>query len=329
LNKPGEHTDIQYYVNGIRNGNTAVLSRAITLVESTKNEHRQLANDILDAVISSTGNSFRMAITGVPGVGKSTFIESFGKELLKHQHRIAILAIDPSSTITKGSILGDKTRMTSLAAEQNVFIRPSPSAGALGGVARATYESILLCEAAGYDFIMVETVGVGQSETAVSKMTDFFLLLMLAGAGDDLQGIKRGIMEMADAIAITKADGSNLDAAKSARAQYAGAVHFFPPKENGWICPVEVCSSMNGFGMDTLYEVIDKFKRQQVQNGFFHSNRRKQQFEIISETLQHEIIHQFYRQNDIQEKLNELQTKEILNPFAEAVKMLQNINTIK
>ncbi len=322
MNKKELYINPSYYVEGILRNDRAVLSRAITLVESTNIAHRDVANKVLDALISKTGNSFRLAVTGVPGVGKSTFIESFGKELLKNKHRVAVLAIDPSSNLSKGSILGDKTRMTSLASEPNVYIRPSPSSGNLGGVARATYETILLCEAAGYDFILVETVGVGQSEVAVSSMTDFFLLLMLAGAGDDLQGIKRGIMEMADAIAITKADGSNVSAANVAKAQYANAVHFLPPKENGWICPVEVCSSLTGFGMEVLYQTIQKFKRHNELNGYLKQNRKRQQINILTDILNQEIINRYYTEFNIKQKLNELESKETINPFAEAVKLL-------
>jgi LAO/AO transport system kinase len=210
LSLPFHNQPAEFYINGIINSDIAVLSKAITIIESQNEKHQLLAEKIIDGIVNRSGKSFRLGITGVPGVGKSTFIESFGNEVLKHGHKLAVLAIDPSSDKTKGSILGDKTRMEELSVKKNVFIRPSPSSGNLGGVARSTYETILLCEAAGFDFIIIETVGVGQSEISVSKITDFFLLLMLAGAGDELQGIKRGIMEMADALVITKADGTNL-----------------------------------------------------------------------------------------------------------------------
>ena len=224
--------NINEYTDGILSSNITYVSKAITLVESTKYEHQEQAQQIINAIIKHSGNSFRLGITGVPGVGKSTFIESFGLEVIERGHKLAVLAIDPSSQLSKGSILGDKTRMEQLSMHPKAFIRPSPSSGSLGGVARKTKESIIICEAAGYDYIFIETVGVGQSETAVHQLTDFFLLLMLAGAGDELQGIKRGIMEMADGMVITKADGTNTDKAKMARGEYARALHLFPPTES-------------------------------------------------------------------------------------------------
>ncbi|MBL7916837.1 MAG: methylmalonyl Co-A mutase-associated GTPase MeaB [Bacteroidia bacterium] len=323
MNNSETHNSPSYYIDGILKCNTAILSRAITIIESKNPEHRTLANQIIDGVIHNSGNSFRLGITGVPGVGKSTFIESFGKELLNHGHKVAVLAIDPSSTKSKGSILGDKTRMNFLAAQDKVFIRPSPSSGSLGGVAQATYETILVCEAAGFDFIIVETVGVGQSEIAVSKMTDFFLLLMLAGAGDDLQGIKRGIMEMADLILITKADGDNKDKANIARAQYANAIHFFPPTESGWIPKVETCSSTEEKGILHAYQIIDEYKNFTTLNGYFNEKRKIQQLEILRETLNSEIVKQFYLTHQIEKKLDNLKLKDIINPFSEANKLLK------
>ena len=223
--------NINEMTDGILTSNISYVSKAITLVESTKHEHQEQAQQIINTIIKHSGNSFRLGITGVPGVGKSTFIESYGIEVISRGHKLAVLAIDPSSQLSKGSILGDKTRMEQLSVHPKAFIRPSPSSGSLGGVARKTKESIIICEAAGYDYIFIETVGVGQSETAVHQLTDFFLLLMLAGAGDELQGIKRGIMEMADALVITKADGANLEKAKMARAEYAHAMHLFQASE--------------------------------------------------------------------------------------------------
>jgi LAO/AO transport system kinase len=231
---------IDEYVEGILKRDISVLARAITLVESSKTEHQEISKQIIEKILPHTGKSVRLGITGVPGVGKSTFIDIFGQILVQKNHKVAVLAVDPSSTLSKGSILGDKTRMEKLSIDNHVFIRPSPSSGSLGGVARKTRETILLCEAAGFDYIIIETVGVGQSETEVHQLTDFFLLLMLAGAGDELQGIKRGIMEMADGIAITKSDGNNLDKAKIARAEYANAIHLFPPTESGWIPEVNL-----------------------------------------------------------------------------------------
>ena len=229
------------FVKGILDGNRTILSQAITMIESENPAHIAMAQEIIERCLPHSGNSLRIGITGVPGVGKSTFIESFGGMLTSQGHKLAVLAIDPSSERTKGSILGDKTRMETLSTDPNAFIRPSPSGSALGGVARKTRESIILCEAAGFDTIIVETVGVGQSETVVKSMVDFFLLLMLAGAGDELQGIKRGIMEMADALVINKADGDNLPKAKGAASQYRAALKLFPKNDNGW--DGERCSS--------------------------------------------------------------------------------------
>jgi LAO/AO transport system kinase len=237
---------------------------------------------------------FRLGITGVPGVGKSTFIESFGLEVINRGHKLAVLAIDPSSQLSKGSILGDKTRMEQLSIHPKAFIRPSPSSGSLGGVARKTKESIIICEAAGYDYIFIETVGVGQSETAVHQLTDFFLLLMLAGAGDELQGIKRGIMEMADGMVITKADGSNTDKAKMARGEYARALHLFPPTESNWIPEVLTCSSAENKGIKEVYDMIDKYKRHTITNHFFETKRANQTKQWLHQTINDTLIERFY-----------------------------------
>ncbi len=323
MNKFSDHkTNASFYIDGVLKGDISILSRAITIIESTNSEHHALAAEIIEGIISHSGRSFRLGITGVPGVGKSTFIESFGKELLVHKHKIAVLAIDPSSSKSKGSILGDKTRMEFLSAQPNVFIRPTPSSGSLGGVARATYETILLCEAAGFDFILIETVGVGQSEIAVSKMTDFFLLLMLAGAGDELQGIKRGIMEMADSIVITKADGDNVQKAKIAKAEYANAIHLFPPSESGWVQKVELCSSVNNTGIKEVYQLIDSYKNFSSTNGYFNKKRKDQLIDILKETLNAEVVTQFYETHQITKKLSELSKKDVLNPYQEAYKLL-------
>jgi len=280
------------YVTGILAGNRIILSRAITLIESSLPKHIKLAQKIIERCIPYSGNSVRIGITGVPGVGKSTFIESFGKYLTGNSRKIAVLAIDPSSEISKGSILGDKTRMEELSNDPNAFIRPSPSAGTIGGVARKTRESIILCEAAGFDIILVETVGVGQSETAVSVMVDFFLLLMLAGAGDELQGIKRGIMEMADAIVINKADKDNIGKAEVARTEYQNALHLFPPAASGWIPRVETCSSITSNGIESVWNMIDEYIFFTKQNGYFELKRREQakhrMIEMINEALKDE-----------------------------------------
>ncbi|RYZ42943.1 MAG: methylmalonyl Co-A mutase-associated GTPase MeaB [Sphingobacteriales bacterium] len=265
--------NIPQYIDGLEQGNIAMLSRAITLIESTRAEHQELAAQLIDAILPLTGKSTRVGITGVPGVGKSTFIEAFGMQLIEQGKKIAVLAIDPSSSISKGSILGDKTRMEKLSVHPQAFIRPSAASGSLGGVTYKTREATLLCEAAGFDTIIIETVGVGQSETEVSHITDFFLLLMLAGAGDELQGIKRGIMEMADGLAITKADGTNTDKAKAARSEYARALHFLPPHPSGWIPEVKVCSSYDNTGIETVTEMIDKYVHHQKANGYFERKR--------------------------------------------------------
>lgn len=289
---------INEYVEGILQKNITTLSRAITLVESSRPEHQQTANQILEKILPHTGKSVRIGITGVPGVGKSTFIESFGQILLKKGHTVAVLAVDPSSTLSKGSILGDKTRMEVLSAQPGVFIRPSPSGGSLGGVERKTRESVLLCEAAGFDQILIETVGVGQSETEVHQLTDFFLLLMLAGAGDELQGIKRGIMEMADGIVITKADGTNIDKAKSARADYARAIHLFPPTESGWTPEVKTCSSTEHKGIDEVYGMIEKYVHHTKTKGYFEKKRRKQNIFWFESLVQEKIRNQFFGNAD-------------------------------
>lgn len=278
------------YMDGIRSGDRSVLSRAITLVESSLPEHRELAQRIIETCQSEIGNrSMRIGITGVPGAGKSTFIEAFGGLLTSRGHKLAVLAIDPSSEKSKGSILGDKTRMETLCNDPNAFIRPSPSAGSLGGVARKTRETIILCEAAGFDVIFIETVGVGQSETAVHSMSDFFLLLMLSGAGDELQGIKRGIMEMSDLIAITKADGANVDKANLAKALYSNALHLFPPTDSGWVPTAVTSSAVTGDGLEDILGKIYDYFRLVRENGYYLHKRREQSrywmYESINETL--------------------------------------------
>lgn len=312
---------VQEFVSAILDGNLAMLSKAITLVESNKPAHHELAQQVVNACIPHSGNSIRIGITGVPGVGKSTFIESFGTHVTNLGLQLAVLAIDPSSEVSKGSILGDKTRMQELSTNSNAFIRPSPSTGSLGGVANATRESIVLCEAAGFDIILVETVGVGQSETLVHSMVDFFLLLMLAGAGDELQGIKRGIMEMSDAIAINKADGENIRKAKMARREYANAIHLFPPNANNWIPQVLTCSAMQKEGLDDVWNTIDQFVNQTKLNGWFSKNRSKQSLRWMHDTLGSFLTDSLY-QNDgmkqiIQEKEHAVQHNE-LNPYQAA-----------
>lgn len=297
----------EYYINGILSGDITVLSRAITLIESTKAEHQELGGKVIDGIMHKTGQSFRLGITGVPGVGKSTFIESFGLHLVNNGHRLAVLAIDPSSQKSKGSILGDKTRMEKLSVHANAFIRPSPSSGTLGGVTKNTFETILLCEAAGFDFIIVETVGVGQSEIAVSQMTDFFLLLMLAGAGDELQGIKRGIMEMADALLITKADGNNLQKAKNAKTEYTHALHLFPPSESGWIPKVEICSSIQNEGIKEALQIIESYKNLSITNGYFSLKRKQQLSDWLHYSISEQLKEKFYNHPSIKEELKNIE----------------------
>jgi LAO/AO transport system kinase len=286
------------FFEGIISGNVAILSKAITLVESTRVEDQIVARDLVERIMPYSGKSFRLGITGVPGVGKSTFIENFGQLLVSMGKKLAVLTIDPSSTISKGSILGDKTRMEKLSVTPGVYIRPSPSGGTLGGVARKTKESIMLCEAAGYDFIIIETVGVGQSETTVHQLADFFLLLMLAGAGDELQGIKRGIMELADGIAITKTDGSNIEKAKMARAEYANAIHFFPPTTSGWIPKVLTCSALHQSGLEEILKMLESYQNQTILSGYFSSKRAEQSVFWFEHLLNDQLLKIFLSKPD-------------------------------
>ncbi len=283
------------YITGITQGNITVLSRAITLVESSLDRDRQLAQKIIKGCIPHAGNSLRVGVSGVPGVGKSTFIEALGVSLLQRGNKVAVLAVDPSSQVSKGSILGDKTRMERLSASEGAFIRPSPSAGSLGGVARKTRETITLCEAAGFNVVLVETVGVGQSETAVHSMVDFFLLLMLAGAGDELQGIKRGIIEMCDGMVINKADGDNLVKAMAAKGQYQNALHLFPVQQSGWRPKVELCSAINGTGIDTCWKMILDHQELLKGKDLFEQKRKQQQVSQLHETINQELLHNFYK----------------------------------
>jgi LAO/AO transport system kinase len=264
------------YAEGISKGNRVILGQAITLIESNLHNDQLLASQLIEAILPNTGKSIRIGITGVPGVGKSTFIEAFGKHVIDNNKRIAVLTIDPSSQLTKGSILGDKTRMEDLSKNPNAFIRPSSSGTMLGGVAMKTREAMLLCEAAGFDVILIETVGVGQSEISVKKMTDFFLLLMLAGAGDELQGIKKGIMEMADGIVITKADGDNLKHAMAAQSEYQHALHLQPVSSSGWSAQVLTSSAHLVTGIGDVWKMIQTYTTQTKQSGYFKFNRENQ-----------------------------------------------------
>jgi len=293
------------YLSGILSSDVTILSQAITLIESSRAEHRELARTLVEQCQSVAKESMRIGITGVPGAGKSTFIETFGKLFTSEGHKLAVLAIDPSSEKSRGSILGDKTRMESLSTDKNAFIRPSPSGGSLGGVARKTRESIVLCEAAGYDVIFIETVGVGQSETAVHSMSDFFLLLMLSGAGDELQGIKRGIMEMSDLIAITKADGNNIEKAFLAKALYSNALNLFPPTESGWIPTALTSSAVTGKGLDEVKKKISDYFNLVRENGYYYKRREEQSRFWMYEAINEEIKHSFYENPEIKAKLKE------------------------
>lgn len=290
-------------VEGILKGDITMLSRAVTLIESTSVQHQALAQEVIEKCLPYSGNSRRIGITGVPGAGKSTSIDVFGLHVLRRGGKLAVLAIDPSSERTKGSILGDKTRMEKLSQQNDAFIRPSPSAGSLGGVARKTRETIVLCEAAGYNNIFVETVGVGQSETAVHSMVDFFLLIQLAGTGDELQGIKRGIMEMADGIVINKADGDNIDRANLAKAQFSSALRLFPPTESGWCPEVLTYSGYFELGIAEVWDMIDRYFAYANETGYFDVRRRQQARYWMRETIDEQLKNHFYNNPEIAELL--------------------------
>jgi LAO/AO transport system kinase len=313
-------------VDGILSGNITALSRAITLVESTQIAHLTKANEVINACLPYANKSVRIGITGVPGVGKSTFIEAFGKHLTGLGKRVAVLAVDPSSTISHGSILGDKTRMEELVKDKNAFIRPSASGETLGGVARKTRETITLCEAAGFDTILIETVGVGQSETAVHSMVDFFLLLKISGAGDELQGIKRGIMEMADAIVINKADGDNVRKANLAKIEFHRALHLFPAKKSGWMPSATTCSSITGDGIEKVWEMIVDYLTLTKSNLYFLEKRKEQNQYWMMETIVEELKMNFYAHPKIISLL-EANKKAVANdeisPFAAAQLVLK------
>ena len=296
------------FVKGILSGNRVILSQAVTLVESSLPEHNDLAQEIIEKCIPHSGKSIRVGITGVPGAGKSTSIDTFGMHLLEKGNKLAVLAIDPSSERSKGSILGDKTRMERLSVAENAFIRPSPSAGSLGGVARKTRESIILCEAAGFDYIFVETVGVGQSETAVHSMVDFFLLIQLSGTGDELQGIKRGIMEMADGIIINKADGDNIEKAKMAQRQLRNALHLYPIPDSGWAPEVLTYSGYYNLGIAEIWEMVDNYIAFVKKNGYFYQKRNEQSKFLMIETINENLHNNFYNNPVIAEMLEKLES---------------------
>lgn len=297
------------YVEGILAGNVTILSQAITLIESLNPEHYALAQDIIQRCLPYSGKSVRIGITGVPGAGKSTFIEAIGDMVVSLGHKLGVLAIDPSSERSGGSILGDKTRMETLVHNKDVFIRPSPSAGSLGGVARKTRETIILCEAAGFDVIFIETVGVGQSETAVHSMVDMFLLLQIAGAGDELQGIKRGIMEMADMIAITKSDSGNEHRAQLAKSHFQNALNLFPMPDSGWKPRVYTCSSTEKTGLTEIWGGVEDFLKFTNTNGYFNRNRNRQSKYWMYETINERLRDSFYNDSEISSKLKLFETE--------------------
>ncbi|WP_395049889.1 methylmalonyl Co-A mutase-associated GTPase MeaB [Flavobacterium sp.] len=316
----------QELIDGILSGEISALSRAITLVESTNANHLAKANEVINACLHYANKSVRVGITGVPGVGKSTFIEAFGKHLTSLGKKVAVLAVDPSSTISHGSILGDKTRMEELVKDTNAYIRPSASGETLGGVARKTREAITLCEAAGFNTILIETVGVGQSETAVHSMVDFFLLLKISGAGDELQGIKRGIMEMADAIVINKADGDNVKKANLAKVEFNRALHLFPAKKSGWTPTTSTCSAITHVGIPEVWKTIEKFIKLTKENHYFFEKRAAQNQYWMLETINEQLKTNFYNHTEIQNLLEStkkaVQNDEI-SPFAAAQLLLE------
>lgn len=314
--------------NGIQSGNKRLIAKAITLIESKKAEHREWAEELLKEIMPFTGNSVRIGITGVPGAGKSTFIENFGKLAIQHGKKVAVLAIDPSSSLNKGSILGDKTRMEELAKEENAFIRPSPSSGFLGGIANTTFETMLICEAAGFDYILIETIGVGQSEVLVSDITDVFLFLKIIGGGDELQGIKRGIMEMVDLIFINKVDAENLQKAKTTKLELMRALHFLPSKEKDWKIPVLLGSALNNSGLLEVYDKIDEFISLKKKSGRFEEIRKIQaekRFEYwVKELILQRTKAQNSTENDYENhKKNASELKN--NPVSEAKKFVDKL----
>lgn len=323
----GKLPSTKIFIENIRKGDVTYLSRAITLVESKNATHQKKASKILQACLPFANNSIRIGITGVPGVGKSTFIEAFGSYLTHKGKKVAVLAIDPSSSVNKGSILGDKTRMEELVKDTNAYIRPSPSGDSLGGVARKTRETIILCEAAGFDTIIIETVGVGQSETAAHSMVDFFLLLKLAGAGDELQGIKRGIIEMADAIVINKADRNNIKQANLAKAEFSRALHLYPPKNSTWQPKVTTCSAIDNIGIDKVWEIVEEYITLTKNNNYFDEQRNEQNKFWVFETINEQLKNHFYKDSEVKKNIPKVMQKvqiQKLTPF-EAAKAVLDI----
>ena len=298
--------DIQIYIKGVRAQNRRILSKTITLIESSRPDHQELARKIVDQLLPYTGKAVRLGITGVPGVGKSMFIESLGMSLVDTDHRVAVLAVDPSSSRSGGSVMADKTRMERLAVEENAFIRPSPSGGTLGGVARKTRETMLVCEAADFDVIIVETVGVGQSETTVASMVDFFLVLMLSGAGDELQGIKRGVLELADAIAITKADSDNIEKAKNAAKIYETTMHMLQPTSPNWDPPVLTCSALDMIGIVEIWQMVIKYHKKFTASGELEQKRQKQALDWLWSLVEEGLRERFDTNPEIRKRLRRI-----------------------
>jgi LAO/AO transport system kinase len=298
--------DPRFYIDGVTARNRRILSKAITLVESALPEHQKLARTVVDRLLPYSGRSVRVGITGVPGVGKSTFIESLGIMLVEKGHRVAVLAVDPSSTRSGGSVMADKTRMERLSIEDAAFIRPSPSSGTLGGVARKTRETMMICEAAGFDVLIIETVGVGQSETTVKSMVDFFLVLMLAGAGDEIQGIKKGVLELADAVAINKADEDNVAKAESARQEYESALRLLKPNSPTWVPPVKTCSALTLAGIEEIWDTILLHRKRHETTGELQENRRKQAVDWMWALVVDGLRERFYRHPVVETRLDEL-----------------------
>lgn len=315
---------VEDYVKGVLEFNRTILAQTITLIESNHPAHAETAQEVIKQLLPHTGRSIRIGITGVPGAGKSTFIEALGIRLCRLGHRVAVLAVDPSSSITKGSILGDKTRMEELSRQPNAFIRPSASGGTLGGVAKKTRETVMVCEAAGYDVILIETVGVGQSEVTVRAMVDFFLLLQITGAGDELQGMKKGVMELADAILINKADGDNLQRAKAAQAEYNQILHVLKPATEGWITKAYTCSSLTGEGIDAIWQVIQDFKRRTLETGAFERRRQHQMLEWMHAMIHDYLKKCFYQHPGVKEKLPAME-QDVQNGMISPAKAVQEL----
>ena len=325
-NKQLTETD---YVEGVIGQDRSILARAITLVESIHVDHRVLADSVLTKLLPHAGRARRVGVTGVPGVGKSTFIETFGKQLTSTGSRVAVLAVDPTSSRTGGSILGDKTRMQELARDPSAFIRPSPTSGTLGGVARATRESMILCEAAGYDIILVETVGVGQSEISVAEMVDFFLALMLPGAGDELQGIKKGLLEIADMIVVNKADGNTKNAAESAASEYRRALHILKPVSPNWVPPSHTCSAITGHGLADIWSDIESHRELLITSGEFEEKRKRQRVRWMWSMIQDRLLLEIEKNNALQEMARTLEyqvMKDQITPGLAASKVVAAIN---